>query len=91
VGDNLGPLAFLQGLGRFESTEAGNASAKNGEGGDDRFEERPDTVGINRSHGATVGGDDARVVRGIENFRYVSVARDALSRGGVLRVWKTTQ
>jgi hypothetical protein len=36
-------------------------------------------------------GRDVRVVRRIEKFSYEFVTIDALSRGGVLRVWKTTQ
>lgn len=69
----------------------GDDAAQNGEAGDQGFEKCPNPGWVDWSHCATVGRRDARVVREIEEFGYEFVATDALSRGGVLRVWKTTQ
>lgn len=69
----------------------GHDAAQNGEAGDQGFEEFPGSARVDRCHGATVGGRNARVARGIEKSRYGFVAIDALSAGGVLSVWKTTQ
>lgn len=63
----------------LKAAEVGHRATEHGEGGDDRFEKRPDAVGIDWNHGVTVGSRDARVLRRIERFSHGFVAIGAPS------------
>lgn len=69
----------------------GHDAAQDREAGDQRFEKFSGAAWVDWSHTGTVSGGDAHVTRGMKNLYYDSVAIEAESSGGVLRVWKTTQ